>query len=385
MTSKIIMYWDREDIFGNSLANIEVLSNLWIDVPPNACGFRLGRHNEPWHGAWYFAAPTVYGEPFGHGGIEYSSAFTGASPGPIAAIGPVHGCTSGAFSFQTPLAQYGVADDEPWVRGAGSFVADFDEAQDIEWLDFAGTIIPPQDIGPDPEPPQLPPEFFESPPEVKGCFRDFQGTRHCPAAATARAVAPTRRLPAEVAAVVARNSGFLPGVRVITPPTAAATRTVRSGKIEVDCPAELVLDATFFKDYTFAPATVRYRFRFAHGPVSTVFSRLVSEAGANTFTHAVPIPLPAPVGAPPSGGGVALGATSMAVVVQPEEPSSPGGGVALDTTDFTIEPLPDNEHKGSVRVEVINAFEGVVASAWQTYHVVCRQGFAPEPDLFRTR
>lgn len=105
MSNIIIMHWDRGDSLGDPIAGIEILSYEAIEIPPNACGFRLGFPNQNWYGAWYFADPGLQGHPFVSGGIEYSSAFSGVpSPDAIVATGPVHACTSGSYIFQTPLA-----------------------------------------------------------------------------------------------------------------------------------------------------------------------------------------------------------------------------------------------------------------------------------------
>ena len=69
------------------------------------------------------------------------------------------------------------------------------------------------------------------------------------------------------------------------------------------------------------------------------------------------------------------GPGTVAVVVKPIEPINPGGGgPPTNSQEFTVEALPGNEHKSSVRVEVVNAFEGAVSSDWATYHLVCVPG-----------
>jgi len=378
--AQLIMYWDRVNPLGDPIADIEVLGNMPIEVPPNACGFRLGFPNQPWSGAWYFARFGVQGLAFNHNGIPYSSAFTGPSPDAISARGPVHGCSnsSGSYEFQTPLGQFGIAADEPVIAGAGSFVADFTTADDIEWLDHAGQVVVPEGSGPDPEKSTLPPEFFEQPPDVKGCFRDFDGELHCPDGTDTAAMAPGVNLGLAgregtqpgIALLVAAGSGILPQVATIAAPRGRAATTSVGAKVEVLCPAALVLTATFYKDPDAAPAVVNYRFRFAHGPVSTVFTTVVPEGEAHAVFHSVPIPLPPPLGGPPSGGVVPSGPGNLAVYVRPDDGVGGGGSPQADV-GLAVEALPDNEHKGSVRVEVTNAFEGTVTSKWVTYHMVC--------------
>ncbi|MGH8480263.1 MAG: peptidoglycan-binding domain-containing protein [Gammaproteobacteria bacterium] len=385
MSNTIIMYWDRVDSLGDPIAGIEVDSYEAIEIPPDACGFRLGLPNHNWYEGWHFAAWGGLGSPFANGGIEYSSAFTGVpSPDAIVATGPVHACTSGSYMFQTPLAAFGISPDEPVIAGAGSFVADFSSEDDIEWLDSAGMVIPkPHPPAGEPKIPELPPEFFERLPRLTPCIRDFDQKLHCPIDASQASIVPDLDAltlavapPPGIALLVAAGSGILPRVKAIAAPAGEVNDTPHGSKLEVTCPAELVMTATFFKDHTFEPAIAAYRFRFAHGPVSTVFSTLVDKDGANTVFHSVPIPLPPPIGGTPGGGGgVPPGPGTVAVVVKPIEPINPGGsGPPTQSQEFTVEALPGNEHKGSVRVEVVNAFEGVVSSEWATYHLVCVPG-----------
>ena len=376
----IVMFWDEIDIFGDPLAGIRIENNHHaIEIPGSACGFRIGLPGHDWFGSWYFAQKGVPGSTFQFQGIPYSSAFTGKpSPDAIQARGPVHGCSesSGTYNFQTPLGALGITGDDPVLAGAGSFRADFDDEGDLEWLDFAGKPITLPSPGTGPSPPKLPPEFFEEPPNVKGCFRDFEGKLHCPTAADTSSMAPEINSlalpPPDVAMLVASGGGILPRFKSIEVPSGSENST-QGSKVEVSCPAELILTATFFKDPTFQPATVKYRFRFAHGPVSTIFSVLVDKEGANSFSHSVPIPLPEPVGQT-GGGGVPPGPAQLTIFVKPEDPPFQGGGTPAPASQtFAVEALPDNEHKSSVCVEVVNASEGAVFSNWATYHLVCSE------------
>jgi hypothetical protein len=380
----IIMFWDRKNSSGDPIAGIEISNGPAIEIPANACGFRLGLPNHNWHGAWFFAQHGLQGTVFTSGGITYSSAFAGVpSPDAITAKGPVHGCDTGTYEFQTPLGKFGITGDQPVVAGAGSFVADFTDEEDIAWLDFAGKAIEKKkDVGAAQKPLTLPKEFFEEPPEVKGCFRDFKKQLQCPEGFLddkAAMVTDANFLafgagmtPPDDALFVASTTGTIPQVKTIVAPVGPVNNVPAGTKLEVTCPAELVLIATFHKDHTFDPATVQYRFRFAHGPVSTVFSTLVDKDGANVVFHSVPIPLPPPIGQTPAGGGVKSGAGDFVGFQKPEEPIVPGRPpIVPKDPKFAIEPLPANEHKSSVRVEVVNAFEGVISSNWAPYHVVC--------------
>lgn len=385
---QLIMYWDRVDLStGDPLSGIEIHNNSkLIEVPSNACGFRLGFPNEPWDEAWYFAEPGNIGDVFESQGILYSSAFTGPSPSAIEARGPVNACDSGNYEFQTPLGQFGIAGDDPVIAGAGAFVADFITEADITWLDSAGTPIEAPEIPEPAEPPELPPEFFEKPPEVIGCLWDFNGDLYCPedlAAITPgdSLIAPSQRmkLPPGIAMLVASGSGIIPQVRVISPPSGNANTFSPGEKVELDCPAELQLTARFYKSQTVGPATVVYRFVFSNGKVSTNFRLRADKNGANTVVHAVPIPLPPPIGQPP-GGRIPPGPGNITVVVEPPDvfPGEPPSPVP-EEPEFTVEALPSNEHKGSVRVEVMNASEGIVSSPWVTYHLVCTKASSRPP------
>jgi len=381
--AQIRMFWDESDVFGNPTAGLEV-TNFGLhhyEIPKNACGFRLEKPGG-WDEHWHF---TEYGieDVFEFQGIQWSAEFIGGPPPDfIEARGPVHGCDDGPYEFQTPLGALGITGDDPVFAGAGSFIAEFFNLAEITWLDSAGNTLglpsaPP--LKPDPEPPKLPKEFFEPSPDVKGCFRDFEGNLHCPEEADTAAMASGLNFitsgqgtpPRGVALLVAAGSGIIPQVKVIAPP-GGHVNTSSISKVEVDCPAELILTATFHKAPDFAAAEVKYRFRFAHGPVSTVFSILVD--GHKSVTHSVPIPLPPPIGQTPSRGGVPHGSGNLAVVMKPPG-IIPGGTPSpqLDEPKFQIEALPANEHKGAVRVEVVNVFQGIVASNWNTYHLICRE------------
>jgi hypothetical protein len=379
---QIIMYWDEKG------PSIEILNSgsLYIEVPEDACGFRLEKPGG-WDEAWYFGTYGNYAEPLEFQGITFASwAIGGPPPDYIEARGPVHGCADEqvSYTFQTPLGGLGI---DPVSANAGSFVADFFDEKEITWFDSAGLEIPfppifpgeePPKDGPEepPEPPELPPEFFELPPSLVNCIQDFEGKWHCLEEDTA-AMAPGPNFiapgqgtpPPGIALLVAAGSGIIPHVKVIAPPV-GKVNTPSSGKVEVACPAGLILTATFNKKPGFGPAKVQYRFRFAHGPISTVFSTLVD--GKTSVSHSVPIPLPPPIG-PRPGGGHPPGPGNIAVFVKP--PEIPGGTPPhmLDDQDYQIEALPENEHKSAVRVEVINVEGGTVVSNWMNYHLVCTE------------
>jgi len=372
----LVMFWDEVNHFGDSIAGMRIENNVeGIVIPTNACGFRLQRPDSLWNDYWYFAEPGP-GSIFEFQGITYSSGFAG-NDNFVQSQGPVGGCAggSGSYNFITTLGAFGINEDDPVLAGAGSFIADFTSADDITWLDSAGKVIELKFPDSEVPPPKLPREFFEAPPEVKGCFRDFEGKLHCPED-TDSAGQSAGNLPSGGVALFsfsARNAYIVPGMEAAED-IAATPASVASGQpLEIRCPAELRLTVRFIKSASAAPGRVRYRFLFAHGPRSTVFERVVSDAGLTTVNHSVPIPLPKPVGSPPNGGVDLTGPDDFSVFLPPidpppSDPSGPGNG------SLTIEPLPDNEHKGAVRVEVLNSVSGIIASGWANYHLICEVG-----------
>lgn len=382
--AQIIMYWDRITPLGDPEAGIQILSNQPIDIPANACGFRLGLQGEPWHDPWYFAEYGKPGSTFSSNGIVYSSSFTGTpSPEAIQAIGPVNACDSGAYEFQTPLGVYGIAGDDPVLAGAGSFVATFTDPSDIFWLDHAGAHIEPPDTGPDIEPTELPTEFFDEEAVVQGCVREsLTGTVWCPPDIDILLPDVEFMLPGFGLVSLAQGSavtldgGIIPGMTASVGPVINANEMPADGKVTVQCPAELLISATFHKSPSASPATVKYRFRFIHGPVSTVFSRLVDEDEV-TVTHSVPIPLPPPIdntGAT-GGGGVDVASGTIVVVTRPEEPPFPTPPTPIVPPGLKqFKGVPTNVHRSRVRLEVINSSEGVITSNWARYHIVCVPG-----------
>lgn len=386
---QIRMFWDEIDRFGNPIAGIEILNSgiHYYEIPEDACGFRLEKPGG-WDEAWHF---TEYGneQVFEFQGVEWSSeGIGGPTPDFIGARGPVQACADekGPYEFQTPLGgALGISGDDPILAGAGSFVADFHNESDVIWL--VGLFTEPEPkLGEEPskpgpglepgeEPRELPPEFFEPPPSLLNCIQDFEGEWHCieensvAIAPSLNFIAPGQGMPPPgIAPLVATGSGIIPQVKIVSSLVGEVNRS-SDGKIEVSCPAELILIATFHSTPGFNAADVQYRFRFAHGPVSTVFSTLVD--GETTVAHSVPIPLPPPIGRHSGGGGAPPGPGNIAVFV--ETPEIPGGTPphVLDNQKYQIEALPENEHKSSVRVEVINVIGGAVVSNWMTYHIVC--------------
>jgi hypothetical protein len=351
------MYWDGNNSLGDPTTGIEILNYglQSIAIPENACGFRLEKPGG-WDEAWYF---TEYGkmQPLIYQGIVFSSSSIFGTPPFIEAKGPVHSCDDGSYEFQGTMAAFGYTGDDLIIAGAGSFVAEFFDLSDITWLDHVGGLIqlpgePPLD--PIPEPGQeplepganLPPEFFEPFPSIEGCFRDFEGNLHCPEEEETAAIAPGLNFialgqgapPPGIAMLVVAGSGIIPQFKVIPPPV-GAVNTPSGSKVEVACPTELILTVTFHKAPAFEPAEVKYRFRFTHGPVSTVFSTVVD--GEKSVVHSVPIPLPPPVGQGGGTGGVPLGPGNIAIFVEPPD-VFPGGDPSVGQVDlnYQVKALP---------------------------------------------
>ncbi|MEM9385059.1 MAG: peptidoglycan-binding domain-containing protein [Pseudomonadota bacterium] len=374
----ITIYWDGYDGSGAPRANIEVLGHSTpIEIPEEACGFRLTRPDgwdEPW---CFFRFGTK--QVLEYLGVTYSSAFASRYQVPLVseleARGPVRGCDSGAFTFTTQLDGVPLSVEDPIIAGAGSFTASFSTERQITWLNHSGVKLPKPTEIPPPELPDptdvLPPEFFEQPPSLESCIRDFDGVFHCTEVGTrAQAVADLKpTLTAGFGSLLARRSEeILPRFTVTTTPDSAPTTHAASEPATVPCPAELLLTATFTKAPGIAAHEVRYRFHFANGPVSTVFRRTVD--GPVTITHSVPLPLPPPV----SGGGGSLPSRptdSFAVYVPlPDQVPSPRTPLR-GASSFQVEPLPEGEHRGSVQLEILNGANGPIRTEWVQYHMRC--------------
>ncbi|MEJ6404646.1 peptidoglycan-binding domain-containing protein [Yoonia sp. 2307UL14-13] len=379
----LIMSWSGVNPLGDSTAVIEITNNAaGIMVPPEACGFRLERPGQLWPEYWGFLTGDGVGAeveietPGGGNDLVLSSSNPNIPTTElIEARGPVGGCAGGGgnYVFVTPLGALGIGLTFPTDFGAGSFIADFATEDDITWLDFDGTAIVVDPPGASVPTATLPPEFFEQPPSVKGCFRDFEGKLHCPVDADSAGQAAMDMSGTGFAMIMARNATVLPGFGVV-PSIAATPATVASGApLEVTCPVELRMEVRFVKAADVPPGNVRYRFRFAHGPMSTTFSRNVIDNGVTSVVHSVPLPLPEPRD-PPRGGAVGPGAGDFAIFRPPVDPLPPGNPTPQGPDGLTIEPLPDNRHKGSVRVEVLNSSAGIIVSGWATYDVICAPG-----------
>jgi hypothetical protein len=373
------MSWIAETPLGDLNAVIEIANNsAGIMVPPEACGFRLERPGNLWPEYWAFLEGDGVGAVAEAGSQVLSSSNPNISTTElIEARGPVGGCAGGGgnYVFVTPLGVLGIGLTFPTDHDAGSFIADFSTEDDITWLNSDGTAIvvdPPSASVPTAT---LPPEFFEQPPTVKGCFRDFDNKLHCPVDTDSAGQSAPEQTDGMVSLLMGRNAGVLPGMGV-TPAITARPSTVASGEpLEVICPVELRLEVQFVKAPDVPPGNVRYRFRFAHGPMSTTFSRDVIEDGVTSVVHSVPLPLPDPI-TPPGGGGGRVGPATdeLAVFRPPIDPLPPGDTSPQGPGILTVEPLPDNQIKGSVRVEVVNSTRGIIASGWATYHLICAPG-----------
>lgn len=137
-------------------------------------------------------------------------------------------------------------------------------------------------------------------------------------------------------------------------------------KAERDCPAELNFLGHIQVTGTAVPATVQYRFEFASGNKSNVFSTVVNHTDASALiSHQVAIPLTAAFGG--GGGGVEPGAGGFQVqqLPDPDQPQPPPQQVS----GFADAQLPGNEHKDSARLVVLT--HGGAVSGPAGYHIVC--------------
>lgn len=369
---ELIMFWDEIDPIGDPRAGMRIENNHEnIEIPNDACGFRLRRPGQDWNRSWYFAPPNKRGQVFSFQGISYSSSFAGNDEF-VEARGPVGGCESGNYAFDTTLGTFGITGDDPVIAGAGSFIADFTDESDIEWLDFAGNAIKVEEPETSIDPVELPPEFFEQPPEVKGCFRDFEGNLQCPEDTDSAGQQANGAVSGELVFFVARNAYIIPGLVETTALSLTEVPVAAGQALEIRCPAEFRMTVRFIKSASAPAATVRYRFQFAHGPRSTVFEKRIDEPGPTTVLHSVPIPLP--VLSKPTPGGVNFQASNEFAVYRPPVIEPNPIDPQLDDAILTIEPLPDNQYKGSVRVEVLNSADGIITSGWASYHLICEEG-----------
>ena len=169
---RIIMYWDETDVSDNLAADIRIegygLHND-IEVPENACGFRLRKPGNSWDNYWYFGVAGNKGEVVEFEGTTYDSTDIHnlgiEYPEYIEATGPVRHCAeispntgpvpgpNPTYHFQLPLAQI-VGAIDPFVAVAGSFIAEFFGEDEIEWLDAAAEAIEFPEF-PEPEEPEV--------------------------------------------------------------------------------------------------------------------------------------------------------------------------------------------------------------------------------------
>ncbi|MEJ2459833.1 MAG: peptidoglycan-binding domain-containing protein, partial [Novosphingobium sp.] len=282
--------------------------------------------------------------------------------------GPVPG-PNPTYHFQLPLAQI-VGAIDPFVAGAGSFIAEFFGEDEIEWLDAAAESIEFPEF---PEPVEPGENPFESLPEVgQVCFIDGDGLETCydPEGREAMVFQPGLATSAAgIAMLVRDNSYHLSSMKIVDKQVTPAHRIPAGEKVEMTCPGEMRLSVSFFKAPAAPTTTVKYRFRFAGGPFSTTFSLELD--GDKTVVHSVPIPLRRPL-PQHSGGGVSPASSEFGVYVKPLDPIGGDPSPVANVGELVAEALPPNEHKGSVHVEVLNIPGGVITSGSQKYHVVCR-------------
>jgi hypothetical protein len=144
-------------------------------------------------------------------------------------------------------------------------------------------------------------------------------------------------------------------------------------ELETDCPVNIRLHGRFTEHD--GAGDVSYRFRFSEGnrvssAYSTVIEHPMQHASYKTPTvvHEFPLPLPGlqPPDDPPGGdmGGFA-------------QPQAPPSGPQIQG-GFTGGATAGNEHKGSVRLEVVSP-QGSATSGWLPYHIVCKPKTAVTP------
>jgi hypothetical protein len=394
--ARIIMFWDETDVWGDLSADIRIEGygiNNAIEIPENACGFRLRRPGNKWDEAWQFSVAGNEGEIVEYNGIKWMSSFVRHKimneegeyndPEYIEATGPVRHCAvtgpntgpipgpNPVYHFVLPLAEV-VGEIDPFAPHppAGRFVADFFDEDEIEWLDFAGEAIEFPEL---PEPEEPPENPFETIPEIgQVCFISGDGEEMCYDTEDSEAEAMVfdpglATTAAGIAMLVNENTYQLSSMRIGGKQVSSAHRIPAGNKVEMTCPGEMRLSVSFFKAPAAPTTLVKYRFKFAGGPYSTTFSLKLD--GDKTVVHSVPIPLRRPEH---PGGGVSPASNEFGVYVKPVDPIVHGSTPVTNVGELVAEALPPNEHKGSVHVEVLNIPGGVIASGSVDYHVVCR-------------
>ncbi len=131
-------------------------NDIGLVVPSNACGVRLHKHNQLWDEPWGFheiAAGNV-------GGYMDNLYGNGASAEYLQVNGPIGGCNTGLYVFQTPATA-----DSPtfFPPGSGSIVMQVSSASDIEWVTQSGDFEPAE--VPESEDPMSIEEMCEEVPE----------------------------------------------------------------------------------------------------------------------------------------------------------------------------------------------------------------------------
>jgi hypothetical protein len=139
-------------------------------------------------------------------------------------------------------------------------------------------------------------------------------------------------------------------------------------KVEAACPIEIGLKPIFTHIGT---GKVEYRFRFIpQDQTTTVFSTVLEHGyEIQDVYHKFPFPLPAPSKPDDQPAGDIGGFQA-----QQSDPKGP----AIEGGLHAGEQPSGNEHKGSIRVEVVTP-KGSAASNWVRYHIVCEPKTSFEP------
>lgn len=396
----IWMYWDRTDDPPSPSPGLKILNQHWLessDIPPQACGFRLGP--PPWRGAYYFAQPLLESEPFSLGGLEYSSngaREAGAEPNDVLiARGPVGKCRGvGSFEFQTSLNQLDIHHDKARLDGAGSFIAEFTSVKEIEWLDSSGQpfnwkpsqaepiemaapkvvicVQPVPAITPEGEVVGHPLGFVDCRWESDGGIipEDPFAT---PLPSTSRSsgrrptVTPNSTLMARAGGILAGISN--PKMRAIVPRRAHRART---SKIEIACPVLLTFGALLGKapGSPEGPRTVKYRFVLPPWGKSTIFTAVLADDEPHLFEHTAIFPFQ-PAVKPSNGEGTGRSPSSDFASPSQRPDDQPHGHAPLQDHDLEIAAAPDRHHTVWARVEALTA-EEVRTSGWARIDLVCR-------------
>jgi hypothetical protein len=367
-----------------------------VQIPAEACGFRLEIPDDDWNEAWHFGVPYSLGQILEDGPYIFSNEEPAIGPVPyIEATGPVGACLheQTPWTFVTPMNSFY---DSHWIaEHAGSFVADFPNESSVTWLGASGEEIPHHQEDHEEPHAEFPAEFFECF-HVEGCVRGFDGELYCeghdePTCGT-NGGGGHRNLRTQTRKADTTHQDQVQSLRsqnaveplLVAEPvikhgfletsTKDTTVSRQSGAVEVDCPTSFEVSVVLSKIPEAFPVNVRYYLQFTNGKRTKSFETVVSGDEPIVVKFDIPLPLPEVSSPPGSGGDVRPDdeAGTHFQVVESDHDGDVGSGGGRNDLDLTVEEVPSNVHLGSVRAVAENALDGVpVTTEWVAYHIEC--------------